>query len=125
MRTKGGVERLEWLNRAKGYLRAFVEDVEKYEVVGEERRGVLRGPGAAEMDPSRRRAGKIAQFKMEKEIKTTLEVRTLSLWLSETMSTSVMPAGTPHAPTETPNSRFCPSRLVQLLLFVFLSPRTD
>ncbi|PRQ73630.1 hypothetical protein AAT19DRAFT_15197 [Rhodotorula toruloides] len=107
VRTKGGVERLEWLNRAKGYLRAFVEDVEKYEVVGEERRGVLRGPGVAEMDPARRRAGKIAQFKMEKEIKTTLEElrtrrrkrRTRGSALPVSSSSSSSSSSTP-APTE-------------------------
>ncbi|GAA5978318.1 hypothetical protein JCM10908_004311 [Rhodotorula pacifica] len=73
VRTKGGSQRLEWLQRAQKAFRRYVDSVERYEIVGQDRRKTLAGPKAGEVDPARRRAGKIAQFKMEKEIKGTLE----------------------------------------------------
>ncbi|GJN88681.1 hypothetical protein Rhopal_001647-T1 [Rhodotorula paludigena] len=73
VRTRGAHDRLEWLARAQSAFERFREQVERYGVVGDERRAALNGPAAGETDPARRRAGKIAQFKMEKEIKATLE----------------------------------------------------
>lgn len=81
VRTKGGSQRLEWLHRAQTAFKRYVDSVEKYEVVGQDRRKTLAGPKAGEVDPARRRAGKIAQFKMEKEIKATLEVSLAALFL--------------------------------------------
>lgn len=75
VRTRGAHDRLEWLARAQAAFQRFREQVERYGVVGDERRAALNGPAVGETDPARRRAGKIAQFKMEKEIKATLEVR--------------------------------------------------
>ncbi|BGP37825.1 Type 2A phosphatase-associated protein 42 [Rhodotorula kratochvilovae] len=100
VRTRGGVERLDWLRRAEGHLRRFVDLVERYEVVGDERRKTIAGPRVGETDPARRRAGKIAQFKMEKEIKGTLEElrtrrRTRRVRGSAAPSTSSSSAPTP------------------------------
>ncbi|MBZ6370357.1 MAG: IGBP1/TAP42 family protein [Microbacterium hominis] len=83
VRTKGGSQRLEWLHRAQTAFKRYVDSVEKYEVVGQDRRKTLAGPKAGEVDPARRRAGKIAQFKMEKEIKATLEVSLARLFLAQ------------------------------------------
>ncbi|GAA5881543.1 hypothetical protein JCM3774_002018 [Rhodotorula dairenensis] len=73
VRTRGGSQRLEWLQRAQSAFRRYINSVERYQVVGQDRRKTLAGPKAGEVDPARRRAGKIAQFKMEREIKATLE----------------------------------------------------
>ncbi|POY76576.1 hypothetical protein BMF94_0165 [Rhodotorula taiwanensis] len=73
VRTKGGSERLAWLERAQTAFRKYLDSVERYEIVDTDRRKTLAGPKAGEVDPARRRAGKIAQFKMEREIKGTLE----------------------------------------------------
>ncbi|GAA6004985.1 Tap42p [Rhodotorula paludigena] len=73
VRTRGAHDRLEWLARAQAAFDRFREQVERYGVVEDERRAALNGPAVGETDPARRRAGKIAQFKMEKEIKATLE----------------------------------------------------
>ncbi|GAA6047684.1 hypothetical protein JCM3770_001626 [Rhodotorula araucariae] len=73
VRTRGGVERLEWLRRAHDNLRRFVDLVDRYDLVASDQRKSLAGPREGETDPARRRAGKIAQFKMEREIKGTLD----------------------------------------------------
>lgn len=89
VRTKGGSQRLEWLHRAQTAFKRYVDSVEKYEVVGQDRRKTLAGPKAGEVDPARRRAGKIAQFKMEKEIKATLEVSLTAVpWLNHGYGTN-------------------------------------
>ena len=49
--------------------------VDRYEVVPEDRRAVFAGPQHATQDPTRRRESKIAQFKLERELKTQLDVR--------------------------------------------------
>ncbi|GAA6006328.1 hypothetical protein JCM10207_000606 [Rhodosporidiobolus poonsookiae] len=104
VRTRGGQERLTWLNRAKDHFLTFLRQVEQYEVVPPEKRQALAGPGASEMDSSRRRAGKIAQFKMEKEIKGTLEVlrhrrRTTRIRSTAASSSSSSSSSTPAPPT--------------------------
>ncbi|GAA5837573.1 hypothetical protein JCM9279_006794 [Rhodotorula babjevae] len=81
VRTRGGQERLEWLHRARAHWLAFLDLVDRYGVLGaggdndaaDERRKALQGPRIGDTDPARRRAGKIAQFKMEREIKGTLD----------------------------------------------------
>jgi len=79
VRTRGGQERLEWLHRARAHWISFLDLVERYNVLGagagdaDERRKALQGPRIGDTDPARRRAGKIAQFKMEREIKGTLD----------------------------------------------------
>lgn len=55
-------------------FRKYIELVERYEVVPEGQRGVFAGPQQASQDPAKRRESKIAQFKMERQIKSTLEV---------------------------------------------------
>ncbi|GAA5932817.1 Tap42p [Sporobolomyces koalae] len=72
-KTKGGQERVVYLNRASEHFRTYNKLVEQYEVVPQADRAAYRGVSASEMDSARRRAGKIAQFKREKEIKATLE----------------------------------------------------
>ncbi|GAA5874226.1 hypothetical protein JCM8547_007797 [Rhodosporidiobolus lusitaniae] len=77
VKTKGGEERLGWLKKAQDHFRLYLKQIEQYEIVPQQQRLTLAGPKHSETDPSRRRAGKIAQFKMEKEIKGTLdELRT-------------------------------------------------
>ncbi|GAA6029410.1 hypothetical protein JCM8097_003664 [Rhodosporidiobolus ruineniae] len=73
VRTTGGEDRLNWLKRAKSHFTTYLKQVEQYEVVPPAKRDALAGPAASVTDPARRRAGKIAQFKMEREIKETLE----------------------------------------------------
>ncbi|GAA5904599.1 hypothetical protein JCM8208_004826 [Rhodotorula glutinis] len=84
VRTRGGQERLEWLHRARTHWTTFLDLVDRYGVLdsgpggsgggdGDERRKALQGPRIGDTDPARRRAGKIAQFKMEREIKGTLD----------------------------------------------------
>lgn len=46
-------------------------------MIPEQKRGVFKGPQHSTQDPTRRRESKIAQYKMEKEIKGKLEVRSL------------------------------------------------
>ena len=57
-------------------FRKYIELVDRYEVVPEGQRAVFAGPQHATQDPAKRRASKIAQFKMEREIKGTLDVST-------------------------------------------------
>lgn len=68
-----------WLTSVPGVLqdqfRKYIELVDRYEVIPESQRSVFAGPRHATQDPAARRASKIAQFKMEKEVKGTLEVR--------------------------------------------------
>ncbi|GAA5938723.1 hypothetical protein JCM3775_001972 [Rhodotorula graminis] len=84
VRTRGGQERLEWLHRARDHWTRFLDLVDRYAVLGapgapgdddaaDERRKALQGPRIGDTDPARRRAGKIAQFKMERDIKRTLD----------------------------------------------------
>ncbi|TNY23695.1 TAP42-like protein [Rhodotorula diobovata] len=76
VRTRGGQERLEWLDRAKAHWTRFLDQLDRYGVLDgddERRRAAIAGPRVGDTDPARRRAGKIAQFKMEREIKATLE----------------------------------------------------
>ncbi|CEQ39817.1 SPOSA6832_01385 [Sporobolomyces salmonicolor] len=72
-RTKGGRERVDYLVKAQEHFRKYAAQIEQYEVVAADKRSVFAGPAASEMDANKRRAGKIAQFKMEREIKGTLE----------------------------------------------------
>ncbi|GAA6064340.1 hypothetical protein JCM10212_002316 [Sporobolomyces blumeae] len=72
-RTKGGAERVKYLTRAQNHFRTYSALVEQYEVVPQEERKAYQGVSAGEMDAGKRRAGKIAQFKREKEIKATLD----------------------------------------------------
>ncbi|GAA5916187.1 hypothetical protein JCM6882_005411 [Rhodosporidiobolus microsporus] len=73
VRTKGGEERLKWLQRAQTHFQTYLRLVALYGAIPATQQGAITGPAAGEMDSSRRRAGKIAQFKMEREIKGTLE----------------------------------------------------
>lgn len=45
-------------------------------MIPEEKRGIYIGPTAEVRDAAKRREGKIAQFKLEREIKGKLEVST-------------------------------------------------
>ncbi|BGP53841.1 Type 2A phosphatase-associated protein 42 [Rhodotorula sphaerocarpa] len=73
VRTHGGTQRLAHLERAQGAFRRYLDSIERYQIVDADRRKTLAGPRIGDVDPARRRAGKIAQFKMEREIKGTLE----------------------------------------------------
>jgi len=59
---------------SQDHFRKYNSLVEQYEIVPQDQRAAYQGVSANEMDSARRRAGKIAQFKREKEIKSTLEV---------------------------------------------------
>jgi len=99
-KTKGGKERITYLNKAsvssfrelafsslakmyrisQDYFKKYSSLVEQYEIVPQDQRAAYQGVSASEMDSARRRAGKIAQFKREKEIKSKLEVMILCLF---------------------------------------------
>ncbi|GAA5829753.1 hypothetical protein JCM5353_002220 [Sporobolomyces roseus] len=72
-KTKGGKERITYLNKASDCFKKYSSLVEQYEIVPQDQRAAYQGVSASEMDSARRRAGKIAQFKREKEIKSKLE----------------------------------------------------
>lgn len=63
----------------KEHFEAYITLIDRYEVIPEQRRGVFAGPQHATQDPSRRRESKIAQYKMEREIKGKLEARPVCL----------------------------------------------
>ncbi|GAA5822661.1 hypothetical protein JCM11251_004332 [Rhodosporidiobolus azoricus] len=73
VRAKGGEERLKWLKKAQTHFTTYLRLISLYQVIPDSQRNLITGPAATEMDSARRRAGKIAQFKMEREIKGTLE----------------------------------------------------
>ncbi|GAA5958084.1 hypothetical protein JCM3765_002803 [Sporobolomyces pararoseus] len=110
-KTKGGKERVKYLNRAADHFRKYNSLVEQYEIVPQDQRSAYQGVSASEMDSARRRAGKIAQFKREKEIKSTLEElrkrrrersnrRTNISVASPSASTSTSPAPAPQPTPE-------------------------
>ncbi|KAK4058916.1 Type 2A phosphatase-associated protein 42 [Microbotryomycetes sp. JL221] len=72
-KTKGGQERLQWLDRAKTHLSQFVTVVEQYGIVSDAQRKAFSGTKHSVQDPSTRRESKIAQFKLEREVKGKLE----------------------------------------------------
>jgi len=55
-------------------FRRYIDLVNRYEIVPEANRAVFAGPQHATQDPAKRRESKINQFKMEKQIKGTLDV---------------------------------------------------
>ncbi|SGY73308.1 BQ5605_C005g03280 [Microbotryum silenes-dioicae] len=74
VKTKGAVERMQWLQQAKTLFASYVALIDRYQVVAENQRSTFAGPQHATQDPTRRRESKIAQYKMEKEIKNKLDV---------------------------------------------------
>lgn len=64
---------------AQDQFRKYVELVDRYEIIPQTQRAVFAGPQHATQDPAARRASKIAQFKMERDIKATLEVSACSI----------------------------------------------
>lgn len=61
------------------HFAAYIQLVDRYEIIPSAKRGAFAGPQHATQDPTRRRESKIAQYKMEKEIKGILEVRAFVL----------------------------------------------
>ncbi|KAK4053761.1 Type 2A phosphatase-associated protein 42 [Microbotryomycetes sp. JL201] len=73
VKTRGAVERMQWLDKAKGHFAHFVALVDQYGVISDNHRQAFAGTQHSVQDPSRRREAKIAQFKMERDVKTKLE----------------------------------------------------
>ncbi|KAK4701277.1 immunoglobulin-binding protein 1, partial [Phenoliferia sp. Uapishka_3] len=73
VQTKGRKDRMSALETAQEHLRTYISLVDRYEIVPEEKRNVFQGPSQQTQDPTRRRESKIAQFKMERDIKQKLE----------------------------------------------------
>ncbi|KAM0792254.1 hypothetical protein ACM66B_004948 [Microbotryomycetes sp. NB124-2] len=73
VKTKGGVERIQWLDKAKTHFARFVALVEQYAIVPDSQRQAFAGTQHSVQDPSRRRDAKIAQFKIERDVKAKLE----------------------------------------------------
>ena len=73
IKTKSGLERIAWLEKAKLHFISYIALIDRYEVIPEDKRNAFAGPQHSTQDPTRRRESKIAQYKMEKEIKTKLE----------------------------------------------------
>ncbi|SCV69153.1 BQ2448_2173 [Microbotryum intermedium] len=113
VKTKGGVERMEWLQQAKTLFASYVALIDRYQVVPENQRSTFSGPQHATQDPTRRRESKIAQYKMEKEIKNKLDelrkrrnerrTKARSTRFSSTTSSS-MTATTTSSSTTNPDS---------------------
>jgi immunoglobulin-binding protein 1 len=59
----------------KVHFELYIEVMDRYQVIPSDRKSVFRGPQHGTQDPTRRRESKIAQYKMEREIKGKLEVR--------------------------------------------------
>ncbi|KAG0142357.1 hypothetical protein CROQUDRAFT_67356 [Cronartium quercuum f. sp. fusiforme G11] len=72
-KTKGGNERKLCLESAKTHLLDFTRRVESYEIVPADERSRYKGPLSTVQNPALRREGKIAQFRLEKELKSRLE----------------------------------------------------
>ncbi|KAL8286140.1 hypothetical protein RQP46_004628 [Phenoliferia psychrophenolica] len=72
-KTTSGVERIHWIQRAREHFRTYIDLVDRYEIVPDDKRAVFAGPKHSTQDPTRRRESKIAQFKMERELKGKLE----------------------------------------------------
>ncbi|GAA5984674.1 hypothetical protein JCM11641_004556 [Rhodosporidiobolus odoratus] len=106
-KTKGGEDRLKWLKKAKEHFTQYLRQLQQYEVIPPAQRDALAGPKAGETDPHRRRAGKIAQFKMEKEIKGTLEElrrRRRQSRIRSTVPSAAASTSSPHAPSSSSES---------------------
>lgn len=65
---------LLFLDFPQGYFRSYIELVDRYEIIPEGQRHIFAGPQHTTQDPAKRRESKIAQFKMERQIKSTLDV---------------------------------------------------
>lgn len=68
-------KRVDTSDGQQDHFRAYIDLVDRYEIIPEEKRSAFAGPQHATQNPSVRREHKIAQFKIEKETKSKLEVR--------------------------------------------------
>ncbi|KAF5358471.1 hypothetical protein D9756_001392 [Leucocoprinus leucothites] len=73
-RTTERTDRMGVLSEAVGYYRAFVHQLEQYEIIPEDEKKLYSHKSSALVDPAKRREVKINQYKKAKEIKDRIQV---------------------------------------------------
>lgn len=74
-------ERMIQLGAAQRYLKRFVENLERYEIVPAAEQELYEKRASDVRDPAKRRELKINQWKKEREIRAKVEVRLFSSML--------------------------------------------
>ncbi|KEI36487.1 uncharacterized protein L969DRAFT_90808 [Mixia osmundae IAM 14324] len=73
LKSPSSIERQTHLSQAKAYALEFLDCLERYQIIAEDKRDVLVGPSARHgADPAAKRNAKLAQYRMERQVAAVL-----------------------------------------------------